>query len=309
MAIVKLIRDKTTIILGMIMQNTIKLMTFAAVVAGLTGCGGGGGSDDKYYSNDALSAREVAQVAAAIQAAKTTFEVVVDDGLSTLDTTIAEGDANKTLACRTGSYRVTPNPKTSAKFDGLLANNACTTSTSKWDGAIELECLDAKCEKSISTATGALWSDRIRGVDLTVNGEMLSDALRDGFKGNASINILGKKTVFDFADVGLIQDYYNHGVTDGFGQLRILNGENNRCINGSYGYDVTSNLVAEAGSTRVIGGEMKIVDGKNRSQGSVRFERDGGISVQTRSGHTEFISAAQFESYCGLSEAYRFSTH
>lgn len=297
-----------TMILGMMMHNSIKLMTFTAAILGLTACGGGG-SDDKYTSNDSLSARELAQVAAAIQSAKTTFNVVVDDGVDTIQSHITDGDINQNIACRTGSYRVTPNTKTSAKFDGLLANNACVTATNKWDGAVELECLNAKCDKSISTATGALWSDRNRGIDLVVNGEMLSDATRDGFRGNASISIAGHKTVFDFTNVGLIQDYYNNGVTDGFGQLRILNGENNRCINGHYGYDVSSNLVTEAGSLRVVGGEMKILDTKSRSLGTVHFERDGGVSVQTSSGQKEFISASQFESFCGLNEAYRFSTY
>lgn len=299
----------------MIITHEMKMknlkITSLAVLSGvflLQGCGGGG-NDDHYQGVDEVSAVELAQIAAGIQAAKTSFDVVLYDGQAVIEETIGSGQAGKTIDCRSGNFSVTENSKTAYKGDGLLINKDCLTNTSKWNGAIELECLDANCEKSITTATGAVWGDRNSKIDLIANGEMLSDAVTDGFKGTMTLDINGRKTGFDFADVGLIQKYNNNGFSDGFGQLKIVGGQANRCINGTYGYEVTSMLSTEKNSLRVVGGKMQILDHKNRDLGEVKFEYDGAVSVYTRDGRTEFFTASEFESYCGLSEAYRFSAY
>lgn len=284
----------------------ITTLTLLSVLVGLAGCGGSD-TKDKYYSSDALNPTELAQVVAAIQAAKTTFDVVAYDGQGAIATSIEDGTVNRDIACRTGSYKVTANNKTSYAKDGLILNTNCTTNTSKWDGAIELECLDSQCNKSITTASGASWSDFASRVDLKINGDVLSDSSRDAFRGHAKITKDGKETSFDFTDLGLIQDYESNGVMDGFGQLRITDGANNRCKDGRYIYNISSDLVVEANSLRAIAGEIEIKDAKDRKLGVANFARDGGITVKTSSGATASISPTEFESYCGLGEAYRFS--
>ena len=274
----------------------------------LHGCGGGSGND-RYEGVNEVNALELAQIAAAIQVAKTGFDVVVYDGESVISQTIKSGQVDKKIACRSGSFQVNPNVKTTYKEDGLLQYDNCLTTNSKWNGAIELECLDVDCEESITTATSALWGDRDRNLNFIANGQVFSDALRDGFKGRLILDNNNRKTEFDFADVGLIQDYYNNGLTAGFGQLKITGGKANRCIDGHYGYDVSSRLITENNSLRVIGGKLQITDSKNRNLGEVQFETDGAVSVYTRDGRKDYFPASEFESYCGLSDAYRFSTY
>ena len=287
----------------------IKACGALSIFSVLVGCGGGGGGHKDNYRDTSLNTTELAQVAAAIQSSKTTFHTVTYDSLNFISKSIETGNINKTLPCGSGAYRVTPNLKTPYAKDGLVLNTDCVTNNNHWNGAVELECLDAKCDKSITTATSASWGDRQRRVDLTINGEMLSDLLTDGFKGYASVGIAGKRTDFDFTKTGLVQKYYNNGLIDGFGELEIRYGQNNRCIDGKYSYDITSDLVLESNSDRVISGKMKIFDYKNREVGTVQFERDGGISVQNTLNEKNYFSAAQFESYCGLAEAYRFSEY
>ena len=291
----------------MYLKKTVTLCILSSL-AMLTACGGGGSSDDKYQSSPAsLSNTELAQVAAAIQAAKTTFEAVSYDGEYTISNAISERDVNKDISCRSGSYRVTPNSNTPYGFDGRVQNKNCLTSTSKWDGAIEIECLDAKCDKSITTSTGAVWGDLNRKVDLKINGDVYSDSKEVGFKGVAAINIAGVETRFDFAADGLVNKYIADNLQDGFGRLTIDN-NNNRCIAGTYAYQVKSYLVEAKDSARLVKGEIAVLDAKDREVGRVQFNDDGGVSTIDRSGKKENFSITQFERYCGLSEAYRFSS-
>lgn len=289
-------------------KKMMGLTVLSSAIIGLSACGGGGGDDkNNYIAPPSLTPTQLAQVAASIQTAKTTFNVVTADGESLIEKVITENKANRDIACQTGSYKVIPNIKTPYNKDGLLTNSNCNTKDSQWDGAVDLECLDNSCNKSITTATGASWLNRKIQTELAASGEVYTDNFKEGYKGQARITIAGKSTRFDFADVGLVQEYYNNSLVGGFGVLKISNGRNTRCIDGTYAYDVRSNLATEEGSLRVIGGEMKILDSRDRELGTVRFARDGGVNVRTHSGETASLSPNEFESYCGLAEAYRFS--
>ncbi len=65
-----------------------------------------------------------------------------------------------------------------------------------------------------------------------------------------------------------------------------------------------------SGTQRITGGLIRISSGGNSEgpeAGTVLFNADGSVKVKLANGIETTVSKTEFESYCGLKEAYDFS--
>jgi hypothetical protein len=297
-----------------IIKKTV-LQGFSISVLALAMVACGGSSDDSAPAAtpttpaSLTTATDVAKAVAGIEAAKTIFDVVVSDGKDGIEEVIREGRAGKDINCGTspnaGKFKVITNTGTAYSNDGTGVNETCLESGHKWDGTLDYRCNDSACDNSVTTATNAVWGDTTTFVDLKISGTSTRSPSTDIFKGSASITKSGRATTFTFND-SLTQTYPSKNNITGSGALTVSSASATNCIDGSYSYNVSRTLTMPSGTLRLNSGAIT-VNSSGVEAGTVTFNADGSVKIKLKDGAESTVSKANFESYCGLKEAYDFS--
>lgn len=259
---------------------------------------------------------DIAKAVAGIQAAKTIFDVVISNNQAGIEESITKGDVNKDVSCGTspsaGKFKITPNASTVYAKDGTGVSSMCLENGEKFDGTLVYQCNDASCDSALSTATDLVWGDTNKAIDLKVNGtstRSVASMPQDEFRGTASIIKSGASTTFSSYD-RLVTQYFAKNQIVGYGGLTVSGGSSTSCIDGTYAYSVKESLIMKSGTQRISGGLIRISSGGNSEgpeAGTVQFNADGSVKVKLANGIETTVSKNEFESYCGLKEAYDFS--
>ena len=300
------------------METFKKTALCVLVSASLVACGGSDDDSDKVSATPAslTTTSDIAKAAAGIQAAKTIADVVINNSVDTIEEVITEGKAEKDISCGTspsaGKFKVTANTSTAYTKDGTGVSSMCLESGEKFDGTLSYQCNDAKCDNASLVATNLVWGDTSKAVDLKVNGSStwsVTSMPQDDFRGSASITKSGVSTTFSSYD-RLVTQYFAKNQIVGYGGLTVSGGSATNCVDGTYAYSVKNSLIMNSGTQRISGGVIRISSGGNSEgpeSGTVTFNSDGSVKVKLPSGMEATVSKAEFESYCGLKEAYDFS--
>ena len=301
------------------METFKKTALCVLVSASLVACGGSDDDSDKVSATPAslTTTTDIAKAAAGLQAAKTIADVVINNSVDTIEEVITEGKAEKDISCGTspsaGKFKITANTSTASYTkDGTIVSSMCLDNGEKFDGTLSYQCNDAKCDNASLVATNLVWGDTSKAVDLKVNGSStwsVTSMPQDDFRGSASITKSGVSTTFSSYD-RLVTQYFAKNQIVGYGGLTVSGGSATNCVDGTYAYSVKNSLIMNSGTQRISGGVIRISSGGNSEgpeSGTVTFNSDGSVKVKLPSGMEATVSKAEFESYCGLKEAYDFS--
>ncbi len=300
------------------MENFKKTALCVFVSVSLVACGGSDDDSDKVSAIPAslTTTTDIAKAAAGIQAAKTAFDVVFSNHQKTIEEVITDGKADKDISCGTspsaGKFKVTTNTSTAYAKDGTIVNTTCLDDGEKFDGTLSYRCNDAKCDNALLSASNLTWGDTNKAIDLKVNGTSswsVASMPQDEFRGSASIIKSGATITFSSYD-RLVTQYFAKNAIVGYGGLSVSGGSSSNCVDGAYAYSVKNSLIMNSGTQRISGGLIRISSGGNSEgpeAGTVTFNVDGSVKVKLPSGIESTVSKADFESYCGLKEAYDFS--
>lgn len=303
--------------MSIIKKTALQSFSISLLVLAITACGGG--DDDKQSVTPAslTTTTDIAKAVAGIQAAKTIFDVVISNNQAGIEESITNGDVNKDVSCGTslsaGTFKITPNTITAYAKDGTGVSSMCLEDGEKFDGTLVYQCNNASCDSALSTATNLVWGDTNKAIDLKVNGTSTGSVgtsmPQDEFRGTASIIKSGASTTFSSYD-RLVTQYFAKNRIVGYGGLTVSGGSSTNCIDGTYAYSVRESLVMNSGTQRISGGLIRISSGGNSEgpeAGTVLFNADGSVKVKLANGIETTVSKTEFESYCGLKEAYDFS--
>lgn len=301
--------------------KTFKGFSVSIFALAMVACGGGGDDSNKVSATPAslTTATDIAKAVAGVQAAKTIFDVVINNSVDTIEEVITEGKAEKDISCGTspsaGKFRVTTNTGTAYTKDGTGVSTMCLESGEKFDGTLSYQCNDAtKCENNTSlVASNLVWGDTNKAIELKVNGSsswFIKDTMpTDEYRGSVTITKGASSTTFSTYD-RLVTQYFKKNQIVGYGGMTVSSGSATNCVEGAYAYSIKNSLIMNSGTQRITGGLIRISSGGNSEgpeAGSVTFKSDGGITVKLPNGIETNFSKTEFESYCGLKEAYDFS--
>ena len=298
--------------MSIIKKTALQGFSISVLALAMVACGGG--SNDSTPSvtptppASLTTATDIAKAVAGIQAAKTAFDVVIADSEGTIKEVFLDAKVGMDISCGTsvsaGKFKVTANAATVYATDGTIESSACLDAGEKFDGKLVYLCNDNSCDSALLTATNLVWGDTAQAIELKANGTWTVGA-SDTYKGSSSITKSGSSTTFTFND-GLAQMYPAHNTVTGSGALTVSGASATNCIDGSYSYNVSTALTMPSGTQRLNGGAIKVNSGSTEV-GTVTFNADGSVKVKLKDGAESTVTKADFESYCGLKEAYDFS--
>jgi|GEM_PF-6544848 len=255
----------------------------------------------------------LAQAAAAIIAANTVFDTVLTEHSNTIEELAVE-KGSVTMACGTsvnaGSFIFSLNTTTAYPKDGVLMNQNCQESGETFNGKLDYSCLDNDCDSGSSVATALSWTHpSIVAFEPVVTGVWTwkvntAKQFEDEFKGAVTIKKANLSTNFSFNE-GLKRVFVAKNTFDVQGKVNVSQGNSSNCQDGLISYQSTKSLVMANKSQRITGGAMTVSNGAGET-GTVTFNADGSLKV-LKNGVETMVSKADFESYCGVKEAYSLS--
>ena len=291
-----------------IKKTALQSFSIAVLAIAMVACGGS--SDDPTPAANApllpaslTTVVDVAKAVAGIQSAKTAFDSVIANNEGILHDT-STGTSNCGTSPSAGSRTVTTHSATANPTDGAIENHLCLVGDEKFDGSLITTCNNASCDDALYVAQNLVWGNTAQAIDLMANGSWRV-AASDTFKGSSRITKSGASTTFTFND-GLVQTYPSHNTVTGSGTLTVSGASATNCIDSTYSYTISTPLTTPSGTMRQNGGAIKVSSGGVEA-GTVTFNADGSVKVKLKDGTENTVSKAEFESYCGLKEAYDFS--
>ncbi|HNE91748.1 MAG TPA: hypothetical protein PLV16_07875 [Agitococcus sp.] len=260
-----------------------------------------------------VTTNSLAQAAAAVIASHTLFDTVLTEHTNTIEEVAVE-KGSASIACGTsvnaGSFLLTLKTETTYPKDGVLMNHNCQEGGETFNGKLDYSCLDNNCDTGNSVATVLSWTHpMIVSFEPVVTGVWTwklnsSKQFEDEFKGEVTIKKANLTTKFAFGE-GVKRVFVGKNTFDVQGKLDVSQGNSVNCVDGAVSYQSTQSLTMASGSQRLTGGVMTISNGLGET-GVVSFNADGSLKV-SKNGVETVVPKADFESYCGLKEAYGLS--
>jgi len=170
--------------------------------------------------------------------------------------------------------------------------------------------LDNNCDTGSRVATTLSWTHpEIVSFEPVVTGVWTwqlnnNKQFEDEFKGEVTVKKANLSTVFAFNEGGK-RGFVGKNTFDLHGKLSVSQGNSTNCVDGTVSYQSTQHLTMASGSQRLTGGVMTISNSLGETA-VVTFNADGSLKL-SKNGVETVVPKADFESYCGLKEAYGLS--
>lgn len=275
----------------------------------LVACGGGGGDGDSSSNTHTntnttippASLTDVASLAkatAAIMVGLAVNEELYYNGSSTIDGK-PQGDSSCTHGGKLNVAYDSIQP--SGQHDGTVIFSDCkTTSTRIDEGKLVFQC-QTNCDNALGTSTNLARSQSLSGgAKAVLNGTWQLGIGKERYKGTLLLTKAGLSSQL-FFDEGLTSEFLSGGAKVN-GKLGIKDGSVHNCLDGSFEYNSTSNLVTTHSNQTPSSGVIELRSG-GAVAGIVTFSGSGTIKVRLNNQTTDTpIDKSIFESYCSLSQ-------
>lgn len=284
------------------------------VSASLIACGGGdsepasntntnnGNTNTTIPLASLTSAESLAKAAAALMVGLAVNEVLYYNASSVID-----GKPQGESSCSTsGKVAVSyDSSQPTGQHDGTVIFSDCKTTATRIDeGKLIFQC-QTNCDDSLGTSVNLARSQSVSGgVRAVLNGTWSFANGKETYKGSTLItkDALSSQLFFD---EGLTSEFVSGG-TKVSGKLGIKDGSVQNCLDGSFDYKSTSNLITTGSNQTPTAGVIELSSGSTAS-GTVTFNNDGSIKVRLTNQTTDtVINKSTFESYCALNQIRAF---